>query len=82
MTNRGNPFHSQAVSNVFILKSKVLFTIVLQGTCVDKVNGFDCFCETGFSGIRCEVDVNDCLLVSCGNGEAYRSLNVHLMHFM
>lgn len=53
------------------------FTIVLQGICDDKVNGFDCFCQTGFSGIRCEVDVNDCLLVSCGNGEAYRSLNVH-----
>jgi hypothetical protein len=30
-------------------------------TCVDGVNRFTCICASGYSGILCEVDINECL---------------------
>ena len=42
-----------------------------QGTCLDKVNGFSCTCDAGFSGVLCEVNVDDCRQASCGNGEIF-----------
>ena len=38
------------------------------GFCVDKINAFSCACLAGFSGSRCEENINECLQVSCGNG--------------
>ena len=41
----------------------------ILGTCVDKVNSFSCYCDAGFTGVRCEVDIDDCLLSPCVNGK-------------
>ncbi|XP_032219423.2 protocadherin Fat 4 [Nematostella vectensis] len=38
------------------------------GTCVDKVNGFSCRCPAGYTGRRCEVDIDDCASQPCQNG--------------
>ena len=40
----------------------------ILGTCVDKINGFSCDCHAGFTGVRCEVNINDCLPSLCVNG--------------
>jgi len=31
------------------------------GTCIDKINGFDCICPEGFGGNQCITDVDECL---------------------
>ena len=49
------------------MSKKEGFVYVL-GLCIDGINGFGCVCKAGFSGLRCEKDVNECLQVSCGNG--------------
>lgn len=35
---------------------------------MDEVNGFRCVCETGFTGVNCEENVNDCSSNPCLNG--------------
>ena len=35
------------------------------------MNGFSCTCDAGFSGVLCEVNVDDCSQASCGNGEIF-----------
>ncbi len=50
-----------------------LFLITFNpGTCSDKVNGFSCTCQSGFTGVRCETNINDCPPSICGNGKCYR----------
>ena len=52
------------------------------GTCEDKVNGFICNCEAGFSGIRCEEDIDDCQSSPCVNGVYLRGFNCILRKIM
>ena len=30
-----------------------------NGTCIDRVNGFNCSCAAGFNGTRCETGTRD-----------------------
>lgn len=36
-----------------------------NGTCSDRVGGFECKCPAGFVGPRCEGDINECLSNPC-----------------
>ena len=45
-----------------------MFVSAFPGTCKDIVNGFICSCEAGFSGVRCEEDIDDCQSSPCVNG--------------
>lgn len=36
-----------------------------NGTCLDRVGGFECACPPGFVGPRCEGDINECLSNPC-----------------
>ena len=36
-----------------------------NGTCVDRVGGHRCNCPPGFTGERCEGDINECLSSPC-----------------
>lgn len=36
-----------------------------NGTCVDRVGGYRCNCPPGFTGERCEGDINECLSDPC-----------------
>lgn len=36
-----------------------------NGTCIDKVGGYECKCPPGFVGPRCEGDINECLSNPC-----------------
>ena len=44
-----------------------IFSIL--GSCTDMLNAFACTCQSGFTGLRCEVNINDCPSSGCGNGE-------------
>ena len=41
----------------------------ILGSCTDMLNAFACTCQSGFTGPRCEVNINDCPSSGCGNGE-------------
>ena len=45
-----------------------MFISSFPGACEDQVNGFICNCAGGFSGIRCEEDIDDCQSSPCVNG--------------
>lgn len=51
--------------------SNSVYVHLFSGTCVNNVNGFNCVCQAGFNGTRCENNINECLLNSCGNGEIW-----------
>ena len=34
----------------------------------DKLNGFECVCEIGYTGLACDQNVDDCVPVSCQDG--------------
>jgi len=36
--------------------------------CADGLSSFTCTCILGFSGLRCETDINDCASNPCKNG--------------
>ncbi|KAG6924243.1 neurogenic locus notch -like protein 1-like, partial [Chelydra serpentina] len=36
-----------------------------NGTCVDRVGGYRCSCPPGYTGERCEGDINECLAKPC-----------------
>lgn len=36
-----------------------------NGTCVDLVGGFRCACPPGYTGLRCEADINECRPGAC-----------------
>ncbi|XP_061164593.1 protein crumbs-like isoform X2 [Saccostrea echinata] len=45
-----------------------------DGECIDGINSYSCNCTgTGFSGSRCNIDVEECQLTPdlCGNGTCY-----------
>ena len=35
---------------------------------MDKVNNFTCVCPAGFTGVKCEENIDECLSSSCVNG--------------
>ena len=37
------------------------------GTCEDVTGSFSCDCPSGFTGMRCEIDVDDCNGIICQN---------------
>ncbi|XP_061172996.1 neurogenic locus notch homolog protein 2-like [Saccostrea echinata] len=43
------------------------------GSCVEKYGGYQCSCFTGFTGINCENDINECLDSPCSNGTCVNS---------
>ena len=39
------------------------------GSCVDGINWYNCDCtETGFVGVHCEQNIDDCINATCVNG--------------
>ena len=62
------------VGDVYIYMFKMLIS-AFPGVCKDKLNGFFCSCEAGFSGIRCEEDIDNCQSSPCVNGVYFRGDN-------
>uniref|UniRef100_A0AAX7VZY3 Neurogenic locus notch homolog protein 1 n=1 Tax=Astatotilapia calliptera TaxID=8154 RepID=A0AAX7VZY3_ASTCA len=38
------------------------------GTCNDKINGYECACEPGYTGAMCNININECASNPCHNG--------------
>ena len=55
------------------------------GTCVNKPGSFECVCPLGFSGKRCQEDVNECVVSGtnpCKNGgECQNLVSIHGLSF-
>lgn len=41
-----------------------------NGTCVDRVGGYHCNCPPGFTGERCEGDINECRSNPCNQANS------------
>jgi Notch-like protein len=46
-----------------------------NGECVDGINSFTCECESGFTGERCGINIDDCEDINCNNGECVDRIN-------
>lgn len=61
-----NPHHSPWI--IYYKLISCYFGTTL-GTCLDRINNFTCHCQAGFTGRKCEENVNECLSSPCRNGE-------------
>ncbi|XP_054542549.1 protein eyes shut homolog [Pan troglodytes] len=41
------------------------------------VDGFSCLCNPGYVGIRCEQDIDDCILNACEHNSTCKDLHLH-----
>ncbi|KTF77544.1 hypothetical protein cypCar_00023667, partial [Cyprinus carpio] len=39
-----------------------------RAICQDLINGYQCHCRPGWTGLHCEDDINECLLQPCNQG--------------
>lgn len=46
-----------------------------EGTCHDKVNGFECECPHGYYDYLCESDINECHSNPCQRGRCVDGIN-------
>ena len=37
------------------------------GVCEDQINGYECECRAGFTGVNCEININECEPLPCRN---------------
>ena len=47
----------------------LFYPISNTGTCVDQINGYKCQCQPGYTGIDCDVDIDECQSSPCINGK-------------
>ena len=47
----------------------LFYPILNIGTCVDQINGYKCQCQAGYTGMDCEVDIDECQSSPCINGK-------------
>ncbi|PIK51636.1 putative neurogenic locus Notch protein-like, partial [Apostichopus japonicus] len=45
----------------------ILAEIVKLGICQDEINGYNCVCQPGFTGTRCETNIDECESNPCQN---------------
>ena len=47
----------------------LFYPISNTGTCVDQINGYKCQCQPGYTGIDCDVDIDECQSSPCFKGK-------------
>ena len=55
-------------TKVKIILIKYCLFYIAGGRCIDERNGFRCVCPSGWSGITCTINTNDCSMEPCFNG--------------
>ncbi|GAB6028286.1 hypothetical protein CHUAL_002464 [Chamberlinius hualienensis] len=57
----------QSISNTSMLGCQI--TSCVHGICQSHPNGtYQCFCENGYTGVKCETNFDDCVSAPCLNG--------------
>ena len=46
-----------------------------NGTCIDGINSYNCFCIPGITGANCEINIDDCDPNPCGPGRCIDGIN-------
>ena len=39
----------------------------INGTCTDSLGGYLCTCSPGFTGLKCQINIDDCVAHACQN---------------
>jgi hypothetical protein len=47
--------------------SALLILCENKATCNDQENGYDCTCAAGYTGVHCEIDIDECTSNPCEN---------------
>jgi len=58
-----------------IFNGCIFNTCLNQGSCMGIENDFKCACPPGFTGKRCETNIDDCINNPCINGECKDEIN-------
>ena len=45
-----------------------------SGSCIDKLNGYECFCPQGWQGPQCQLDADQCEGRPCVNAHTCKDL--------
>lgn len=48
--------------------NRILFFIIAGGQCIDLINDYKCICDAGYTGSRCQHEVDSCESEPCQNG--------------
>ncbi|XP_028660616.2 LOW QUALITY PROTEIN: sushi, von Willebrand factor type A, EGF and pentraxin domain-containing protein 1 [Erpetoichthys calabaricus] len=67
------PVVEENISNTYQASSQVFHECFLnpcqnRGTCEEVGAGYICLCPSGFTGAKCESDIDECLSMPCQNG--------------
>lgn len=60
--------HSGQLCDGNIDECTILKPCMNNATCLDAINGYNCHCQPGWTGLRCEQDIDDCISGACQNG--------------
>ncbi|XP_042313279.1 protein eyes shut homolog [Sceloporus undulatus] len=51
-----------------------------NGSCVDDINFYKCYCRRGFLGINCEINADECLSTPCHHGRCIDLIDGYRCH--
>ena len=64
------------VTQVFVVRLMKMVAQVILVLMTDSVQDYHCYCQGGFRGKRCEVNINDCVSGPCkNNGKCVDGIN-------
>ena len=63
-----NPCENGGTCWVAVLHIMIKFQALILYITQDRINGYMCTCEAGWTGERCDINIDDCAHNPCQNG--------------